>query len=177
MLNKRESFGSNTEVRSTRWMAFAKQHGAFGFEKLANANLPQMSHKKHGISVSFEKIRGWRVPKSLLRGLSDGNCEVTMHLNLSLFHMTSSTFLLCKFVNRRASASVSHDGNISAPLAPRLRTKSAAPLGCPYHDLNSLKLIKPSLSVSASKKACCAVAAARCPALTPIRRCVPGSTV
>ena len=92
MASKREHTGSNNEIRSTRWMAFSRQHSAFGFEKLSDADLPQMSQKAHGITACFEKIQGWKVPKSLLKDLGEGKFEVNMRLSLSLFHMKSSTF-------------------------------------------------------------------------------------
>ena len=78
--------------RRSKWVSFARQHCAFGFEKLTNAQLPQMSHRAYGLAICLEKIRGWKLPRSLLKDLNRGSCDVSVHLRLSLFHMKSLTF-------------------------------------------------------------------------------------
>lgn len=84
---------SGSSIRQVlKWSAFARGAAAFGFDILTNAQLPEMSQKRTGISVCFEKITGWKVPKNLMTDVNLGYCDLSIHLTLSLFHMKSLTF-------------------------------------------------------------------------------------
>ena len=87
--NENKYFNKN---KVYRWISFAKQKCAFGFERLDNKEVPLMSSKVYGLSICFEKIQGWKVPKSLLNDLNSGLCEISLNLSLSLLHLKTFTF-------------------------------------------------------------------------------------
>jgi hypothetical protein len=93
-IDKRASRNAENENtrRSLKWSGFSRKNGAIGFERLTNSQLPEMSQKTHGISVVFEKIHGWKIPKNLLADLNNGLCDMRIHLSISLYHMKSLTF-------------------------------------------------------------------------------------
>ena len=81
------------EVRRVlRWVAFAKPKCIFGFDHLSPAFVPTMAGKSRGISISFEKVTGWRPPQQILKDLDMGGFEVSVQLSLSFFHLNSASF-------------------------------------------------------------------------------------
>ena len=86
-----DNFG-NSVRKAFRWTTFAKKNLAFGFDKLSSQDVPTMAQQLSGLSISFEKIQGWKLPKLIFDDVSNGLCDVTVHLSLSLLHLKSLTF-------------------------------------------------------------------------------------
>lgn len=77
--------------RNLRWLYFAKSKFSFGFHHLGPSKLPNISEERRGISIHFEKICGWNIPGSIFKSIHE-NCEITVQLSLSMFHLPSGTF-------------------------------------------------------------------------------------
>ena len=78
--------------RILRWIAFAKPKVIFGFDHLSPAFVPTMAGKSRGLSISFEKVYGWRPPQQILKDIDFGGFEVSVQLSLSFFHLNSASF-------------------------------------------------------------------------------------
>lgn len=105
--------------RNLRWLHFAKSKFSFGFHHLGPSKLPNIAEDRRGISIHFEKICGWNIPKSIFKS-SHLNSEITVQLSLSMFHLPSGTFFGSTWMgptislgdtNRRNSTIIDFDYN------------------------------------------------------------------
>jgi hypothetical protein len=80
------------ERRNLKWVSFTRAKVAFGFQHLSAAYVPTMLENPMGHCICLEKVSGWTVPPSVLKEFGKGDYEITAHLSLSMFHLSSSTF-------------------------------------------------------------------------------------
>ena len=78
--------------RNLKWLSFTKPKVISGFDHLSPSELPAMSAKARGISLSFCKIVGWRVPINQLFSVNEEDDEFTLQLSFSLYHFHSKSF-------------------------------------------------------------------------------------
>lgn len=99
--------------RNLKWLAFSKPKIVSGFDHLGPADLPAMSAKARGISLSFDKIIGWRIPLSHFKNIDDIEDEFTVQLSFSLYHFHSKSFFGSTWMGTSISLS---DGNSVLPV-------------------------------------------------------------
>ena len=80
-----------------------------GFDHLNANELPLMSAKPRGISLTLEKIIGWIIPFSQFKNINSNEDDFTVQLSFSLFHFNSKSFFGSTWMGAPVSLSDGQD--------------------------------------------------------------------